>query len=416
MKRDRAIACGLLAVGSPILMFASTLHGSTTCQIDRQRNELVTTPRRSEAYPLILLTGIAQAVGAAYLLKGSSQQKSKNQKPLLAGDEALELPLQQQAELEELGNIATATTGETETLEIPFKRVPIQAVDRTQDGKLIERVKHILLEGETDSGKSTSSEYILSFLAGSTVVVDPHRKPGQWEGLPVIGGGRNYLQIAQFFIALEKLMNERYKLRDKGLDVGGVVNVLIDEYPAIAQSDDCKKIVPPVVKYLLREARKVGIRIILLSQGSEVKALGFEGEGSIRKCFTRIRLAKFALEHAKAIKNEALYNELKSLNYPYMIDDDFCVVPNLAGFKPTYRNEPLPAQLAKFFSVQTELQPWQKLESLYHLPPVEPSSPDFPGADPPPNSVRDESNSPNFPQDEESSNSSNSVEQFPNWA
>ncbi|MDK3159854.1 hypothetical protein QPK87_25310 [Kamptonema cortianum] len=313
MKRDRAIACGLLAVGSPLLMFASTLYGSTTCQIDRARGELVTIPRRSEAYPLILLAGIVQGLGAAYLLKGSAQKPKLTLKPLLTGDEPFEIPLQQEAELEELGNIMPNTTEETETSTEPqpFNRVPIQAVDRTQGGKLIERVKHILLEGETDAGKSTLCKFVLSFLPGSKVVVDPHRKPDDWQGLPAIGGGRNYREIAQFFIALEKLMNDRYKLRDNGQTLGEIINVVIDEYPAIASSDECKKIAPSILKKLLREARKVGIRIILLTQGSEVKALGFEGEGSVRDCLVRVKLAKSALNHAKAIKNEALYNELK---------------------------------------------------------------------------------------------------------
>ncbi|MDK3159855.1 hypothetical protein QPK87_25315 [Kamptonema cortianum] len=104
------------------------------------------------------------------------------------------------------------------------------------------------------------------------------------------------------------------------------------------------------------------------------------------------------------------------LKYPYTIEDDFCVVPNLADFNPTYSNPALPEQLAKFFTAQSELHPWQKLESLLHLPPVEPSSSDCSDADSESNSVQGESNESNTLHDEDSSDYSNNVEQFPNWA
>jgi hypothetical protein len=52
-----------------------------------------------------------------------------------------------------------------------------------------------------------------------------------------------------------------------------------------------------VVKWL-REARKTGIRVVILSTGKEVRTLGVEGQGSVRENFLFVRLGTFALDVA----------------------------------------------------------------------------------------------------------------------
>jgi hypothetical protein len=44
----------------------------------------------------------------------------------------------------------------------------------------------------------------------------------------------------------------------------------------------------------VREGRKVKFRLVMLTQGKEVKTLGIEGEGTIRDCFLSVYLGRFA--------------------------------------------------------------------------------------------------------------------------
>ena len=84
------------------------------------------------------------------------------------------------------------------------------------------------------------------------------------------------------------------------------------------------------MKLLAREARKVQIRMCLLSQGAEVKTLGLEGEGSIRECFAMLRLGNFALTHGKQSKDKAIGEALENSDRPAMLDQLPCNLPVLS--------------------------------------------------------------------------------------
>ena len=66
-------------------------------------------------------------------------------------------------------------------------------------------------------------------------------------------------------------------------------NTTIDVVPEIAST----------MNSLIREARKVKLRLILLIQSDLVDDLGIKGKGAIRKCFRFVRLGEFAKEYAK---------------------------------------------------------------------------------------------------------------------
>jgi hypothetical protein len=84
--------------------------------------------------------------------------------------------------------------------------------------------------------------------------------------------------------------------------------------------------------------------LIILCQGSEVKALGIEGEGSLRENLTRIRLKTFALVYAKTQFNkykensdDKLYwgrviNGLNNTNWSGLVEDNYAVIPNLSNW------------------------------------------------------------------------------------
>ncbi len=186
---------------------------------------------------------------------------------------------------------------------------------------------HLMILGETGSGKSTICKYLVSQVNAPCLIIDPHASPNDWRGFVVTGSGRNYGDIANEFERLANLMQSRYEQRDQGITQFEPLIVIIDEFPAIASS--LGKGATDTVKLLAREARKVSIRMCLLSQGAEVKTLGLEGEGSIRECFAMLRLGNFALSHAKSLKDKGISEAIDSQDRPAMLDQLPCNLPVL---------------------------------------------------------------------------------------
>lgn len=187
---------------------------------------------------------------------------------------------------------------------------------------------HLMILGETGSGKSTICKYLVSQVNAPCLIIDPHASPTDWRGFVVTGSGRNYEAIATEFERLANLMQIRYEARDKGISQFDPLIVIIDEFPAIASS--LGKGATDTVKLLAREARKVSIRMCLLSQGAEVKTLGLEGEGSIRECFAMLRLGNFALSHGKSLKDKNIGEALENSDRPAMLDQLPCNLPILS--------------------------------------------------------------------------------------
>ncbi|MCA2910187.1 MAG: DUF87 domain-containing protein [Microcystis sp. M034S1] len=220
------------------------------------------------------------------------------------------------------------------SLQPPKREIQVQApVEATAPVKYapIEsslKKPHLMILGETGSGKSTICKYLVSQVNAPCLIIDPHASPTDWRGFVVTGSGRNYEAIATEFERLANLMQIRYEARDKGISQFDPLIVIIDEFPAIASS--LGKGATDTVKLLAREARKVSIRMCLLSQGAEVKTLGLEGEGSIRECFAMLRLGNFALSHGKQSKDKAIGEALENSDRPAMLDQLPCNLPILS--------------------------------------------------------------------------------------
>ena len=186
---------------------------------------------------------------------------------------------------------------------------------------------HILVLGETGSGKSTLVKFLVSQAAAPSIVLDSHAAPDDWQGMNVIGMGRNYRAIGEAVSQLVNFMDARYQARSQGQKQFEPLLVLIDEFPAAAAN--LGKAFTDNIMLLVREARKVSIRLIILSQGSEVKTLGIEGQGSIRECFAIVAIGKFATDRAKALKDEQVKQFIESAQYPAMLDDLPCELPKI---------------------------------------------------------------------------------------
>ena len=84
------------------------------------------------------------------------------------------------------------------------------------------------------------------------------------------------------------------------------------------------------MKLISREARKVSLRLVVLTQSPEVKAIGLEGEGSVRDNFCFIRLGEFALDHAKSLKDEQIKSAIENADRPAILGNLPCAIPQLS--------------------------------------------------------------------------------------
>lgn len=193
--------------------------------------------------------------------------------------------------------------------------------------------KHCLIVGDTGTGKSMLAQWLAYQVGGEVCVYDPDAAPEEWAGLKVIGRRGDFTSIQEAMSAdleeLQRRIEVRGEYGDKAL--AGLDSVLIaEEFPLL------KDEVPVAVDWLIKHARrgrKPKRFIIALSQDDNVKTLGIEGEGGVRKCFRMLRLGKFGVTHAKTLKDNALVEWLKSGKYRCMVDDQPCQLPDLNSYR-----------------------------------------------------------------------------------
>ncbi|MEO0538379.1 MAG: type IV secretory system conjugative DNA transfer family protein [Cyanobacteria bacterium P01_A01_bin.123] len=202
---------------------------------------------------------------------------------------------------------------------------------------------HIMLLGETGSGKTSLVEALLSLMPGEKVVVHPHYQhsdiPGERADFDfadrIIGGGRNFPEIETYMGELFQEFDERTKLSKSQIRTKSRITVLIDELPAIAKN--CSDQVIEQIISLLLESRKYGIRLVLLAQSDSVKTLNIEGQGdAVREQVTYVRLGTYATEHCKSLVSKKRLEEsalqwLEQWEYPCMVEDQPGRVPIIAN-------------------------------------------------------------------------------------
>ncbi len=189
---------------------------------------------------------------------------------------------------------------------------------------------HVMLLGSTGDGKSTLAKHLAANCTAYTIVIDPHAAPDDWGNLPVYGAGRKYEQIAEIMKVTLELLQKRFDARDLGVKQFEPIVIICDEYPAIIASSAAGKVASSWMKLISREARKVAIRLVVLTQSPEVKAIGLEGEGSVRDNFCFIKLGEFALDHAKSLKDDAIKLAVESCDRPAMLGNLPCNIPQLS--------------------------------------------------------------------------------------
>ena len=184
-----------------------------------------------------------------------------------------------------------------------------------------DRFPHFLICGGTGSGKTYTTERIVKFIGGDVTVITTKAKAEQWQGLKVIGKGRNFDAIA---LALAGLLQEMQR-RMQDLDANHAPKIVVlDEFPSITANIESAT---DIVTTLIREAREAKIRLFILSQGRQVKTLKLEGQSDLRENLTDILLGQFASDRAKELVGRkqaqpALLDWCRSQSRPILVADE----------------------------------------------------------------------------------------------
>jgi len=155
--------------------------------------------------------------------------------------------------------------------------------------------EHLLLVGETGSGKTVLAQAIQKLRAETdkVIVIDPHATYNNWLGIPAHGTGRDLDAVVAAVCGIHAEFERRFRER-----ADFSLSIFFDEYPALAA---LRPEIVPMVKQWAREAAKTGIRLVMLVQDQNVRTLGIQGEGPVRQNFVYLMLGSFAAgEHEVA--------------------------------------------------------------------------------------------------------------------
>lgn len=271
-----------------------------------------------------------------------------------------------------------------EVVEAEIEDTPVEWFDFSAIGNDRDKFPNVIIMGEPGSGKTSLAEYLGVVLkANKRYAIHPHAKPNDFAGFnAVLGGGRNYgtpedkevawadiesgkvkPTIAQTLKALLVLMNDRYKRYYQGDTAFDDVDVYIDELPSIV-SNLGKKFFASIMPQLLMECRKVGIRLWLLAQGSQVRMLGLEGMSDLREGITFIRLGRLALKHNRDKAVEIL---LQQMARPCLVDESPAKLPGWAEMSAAIRVWK-PAEVTEVVDTKTEVKLHESAYIMFNTP------------------------------------------------
>jgi len=251
----------------------------------------------------------------------------------------------------------------SQAIALPATTQAIEPFDWALFNSQPDQYAHLAIVGPTGSGKSTLAEILCTMLGGITIAIAPHRKPGDFAALGdrVYCGGRNYgtledepadfdtlltgragkVTAAAVVKAIHAEMDRRYGLLAEGQDPGPMVNIVWDEI--LATLGEVPKLAKTYLLPLLRESRKVRLRLIALPQDDQVESLDIKGQGAARSNLTYVRLGKTAITHSKTLAPDVAA-WVASQGRPCLVEDQPAIVPSFGALPQTTAPVIAPAQ------------------------------------------------------------------------
>lgn len=208
---------------------------------------------------------------------------------------------------------------------------------------------HCMVIGKTGAGKSTVAQFLAAQCPGRRFAIAPHydvaKADTEWNTCDAIFCvGRNYgneedesISYAdlvsgnissptayQIMRALMDEMNIRYQ-SISGFDNHECHNWILDESPAVARA--LGKAFGNNLAPLLFEARKIGLRLWIISQSDQVEALQIKGMGKIRDNFSYLYLGNTVGERLRKLKKRT--PQVPADQRLAVVDSTPCLLPSV---------------------------------------------------------------------------------------
>jgi hypothetical protein len=243
--------------------------------LQMQRQEQAVRARNRQIWSAIFQgIAIAFAVFVAGVLAFIANNWSKSMRPIHAPDGTLVLPA---------GRFETLTTrnGETGSQLSTVNREPVVELPKLEGG-------HVMIVAPSGAGKSMAMREIIDHRRGDVIVLDPHYTPGAWGDVTVIGAGRDFDAISRFVQYMRDNLDKRATARANGQRHFQPITIMAEELPAVVGGSD--DTVVEVWRQWMREGRKFGLFMVIVTQSTRVRTLGIEGEGDVLKNFNNVLL------------------------------------------------------------------------------------------------------------------------------
>jgi hypothetical protein len=149
-------------------------------------------------------------------------------------------------------------------------------------------------------------------------------------------------------------MDRRYR-DPAGFDSHEQHDWFLDETPAIAKNLD--KWFGKLVSPQAYEARKVKLRLWIITQNDNVKALKLEGEGKVRDNFTYVYLGEVAKKRLRYLVTKGVVSEDALVAYKRlaMVDETPCEVPDKEVLETRIEGNVPASRFVQFYSGDVQL-------------------------------------------------------------
>lgn len=161
---------------------------------------------------------------------------------------------------------------------------------------------HVLVIGETTTGKSGVLREVIKRREGMVIVCDPHYRPGAWPAnvKEIVGVSSRYDCVEDLMNWLGDELRRRIDRRAANDVDFHPITVAMDEQP-----DLNKKVAAEALDFwkdIVRQGAKYNLFVIMGSQSYLVKDMGLEGESSVLRNFGyTVLLGSFAIEKNRAL-------------------------------------------------------------------------------------------------------------------
>jgi hypothetical protein len=206
---------------------------------------------------------------------------------------------------------------------------------------------HLLVIGHSRGGKTT----LIHDLAqrrrqgGERVIVcDLDAAKGQWPGCEVHGYANDVKAVRGALGVVGAEWERRNSLRAAGVRSFDPLTLIVDEYADVAEE------ARELVERILRRGGKLDIHLVIGVQDKQVKTMGFEGQGDLRKNFAYVvEVRRDAAGRRWAALQENGEGPATTYAVPNLLDPESLIEP------PTFDADRLLAQL--FTDPQPQPQP-----------------------------------------------------------